>query len=215
KTISAYAKKYKMYIAACIAEKEKGRVYNTVALIDRKGKVAGKYRKAHLPQGEKKTFSPGNSLPVFKTDFGTLGILVCYDMNFPESAITLALKGAEIILWPTMWPSHTPSSLYMDTYLKGTAMMNGVFVVSSSYSKPDPDSADTGRSAIVSPTGLILADTDYSPGFASAELMLERCSLKQKTCELATHKHEFRRVAWGLQRRPELYKAITEKKPGK
>jgi predicted amidohydrolase len=100
----------------------------------------------------------------------------------------------------------------MDTFLKGTAMMNGIYLVSSSYSKADPDSPAAGRSAIVSPTGMILADTGFAPGFATAELWLERANLRQTTIDLATHKHEFRRKEWNLQRRPELYGIITAKK---
>jgi predicted amidohydrolase len=211
-TVAEYARKYSMYVAACILENDNEKFYNSVVLVDRKGKVAGKYRKSHLPQGEEKCVLPGNDLPVFKTDFGTIGMLVCYDLNFPEAAITLSLKGAEMILWPTMWPSLFPSSFYMDTFLKGTALMNGVYLVSSSYSKPDPDSTAAGRSAIVSPTGMILADTGFTPGFATAELWLERRKMKQTTVDLATHKHEFRRKEWSLQRRPELYKVITSPK---
>ena len=212
KLLTAYAKKYKMYIAASLLEDGNGKYYNTAALIDRNGKVVGKYRKSHLPSGEEKYCSPGNDLPVFKTDFGTVGMLVCYDLNFPETSMTLALKGAELILWPTMWPSLQPSSFYMDTYLKGVALFNGVFLASSCYSKTDPDSEEAGRSAIVSPNGLILADTGFGPGFATAECKLERAKLVQKNIDLATHKHEFRRKEWKAQRRPDLYKIITMKK---
>ena len=209
--VSKYAKKYSMYVAACLVEKDKGKYYNTVALVDRKGKVSGKYRKTHLPDGEKKYFTPGNNLPVFKTDFGTIGFLTCYDLNFPEAAITLSLKGAEMILWPTMWQALLPSSFYYDTYIKATAMMNGVYFVASGYAKPDPDLGVHGRGAIVSPTGMILADTGFIPGFATSEIWLERCDLKKGSCDLATHKHEFKREEIGLQRRPELYKIITDK----
>ena len=209
--VSKYAKKYSMYIAACLVEKDGGKYYNTIALVDRKGKVAGKYRKTHLPEGEERYFTPGNSLPVFKTDFGTIGFLTCYDLNFPEAAISLSLKGAEMILWPTMWQALLPSSFYYDTYIKATAMMNGVYFVASGYAKPDPDLGVHGRGAIVSPTGMILADTGFIPGFATSEICLERCGLKKGSCDLATHKHEFKREEIGLQRRPELYKIITDK----
>ena len=210
--VSNYAKKYSMHVAACLVEKDKGKFYNTVALVDKKGNVSGKYRKTHLPGGEKNYFTQGDSLPVFKTDFGTIGFLTCYDLNFPEAAITLSLKGAEMILWPTMWQALLPSSFYYDTYIKATAMMNGVYFVASGYAKQDPDAGVHGRGAIVSPAGLILADTGFTPGFATSEVWLERCGLEKKTCDLATHKHEFKRREMGLQRRPELYKIITDKK---
>jgi len=213
--VSKYAKKYSMYIAACLVEKDKGKFYNTVALVDRSGKIAGKYRKTHLPEGEKNYFTPGNSLPVFKTDFGTIGFLTCYDLNFPEAAITLSLKGAEMILWPTMWQALLPSSFYYDTYIKATAMMNGVYFVASGYAKQDPDLGVHGRGAVVSPAGLILADTGFGPGFATSEVRLERCCLKKKNRDLATLKHEFKRQEMELQRRPELYKVITDKRSKK
>ncbi|VAW18019.1 hypothetical protein MNBD_BACTEROID01-2122 [hydrothermal vent metagenome] len=73
-------------------------------LIDRKGQIVGKYHKTHLTVREQfiKSISPGNEYPVFRTDFGKVGLMVCYDNHFPEVARILAVKGAELIAYPSM-----------------------------------------------------------------------------------------------------------------
>ena len=77
-------------------------IYNTAILLDRSGKVAGKYRKIHLPREEwKDGITPGDSYPVFQADFGTIAIQICYDWFFPEPTAIFALQGAEIVFAPT------------------------------------------------------------------------------------------------------------------
>jgi predicted amidohydrolase len=89
------------YVVAGIIEREGTTIYNTAVLIDRAGKLAGKYRKVHLPRGEVEGgLTPGNDYPVFKTDFGTVGLMVCYDVFFADPARALTIKGSEIILMP-------------------------------------------------------------------------------------------------------------------
>jgi predicted amidohydrolase len=84
-----------------VIEREAGTVYNTAVLIDRRGALVGKYRKVHLPRGEVEGgMTPGNEYPVFRTDFGTVGLMVCYDVFFADPARALTLKGAELLLMP-------------------------------------------------------------------------------------------------------------------
>ena len=95
------AKKYNLYIVAGIYEKDGDTVYNTAVLISRTGEYAGKYRKVCLPREEiQGGITPGKSLPVFDTDFGRIGLMICWDVFFPEPARTLAHKGAEVIFLP-------------------------------------------------------------------------------------------------------------------
>lgn len=80
-----------------------GVVYNSVVLINREGEVAGTYRKNHAYSTEGHYFAPGREMPVFDTDFGRIGIMICYDMGLPETARILTLQGAELILVPSAW----------------------------------------------------------------------------------------------------------------
>jgi predicted amidohydrolase len=121
---------------AGIYEREGPAIYNTAVLIDRAGNVAGKYRKVYLPREEVEAgLTPGNDYPVFRTDFGTVGIMICYDVFFADPARALALKGAEMILMP-IWGGD-------ETLAKARAIENRVFLVASGYDHPtyimDPD----------------------------------------------------------------------------
>ena len=120
------ARKHKLYIVAGILEKNGDTVFNTAVLIDRNGNFAGKYRKVSLPQEEiDGGITPGNSFPVFDTDFGKIGLMICWDVTFPEPARVLAQKGAEIIFLP-IWGGDT-------ILTKARAIENQVYVVSSTY----------------------------------------------------------------------------------
>jgi agmatine deiminase len=107
KLLSELAKKYKIVIIAPLFEKAKnGNFYNSAIVIDSKGEIMGTYRKAHVPYDpyfyEKDYFEAGDSeYKVFETSFARVGVLICYDQWFPEPARINALKGAEIIFYPT------------------------------------------------------------------------------------------------------------------
>jgi predicted amidohydrolase len=116
------------YVAAGLYERERGASYNTAVLIDREGKVVGRYRKVYLPRGEMVQLTPGNEFPVFTTDFGTIGMMICYDVYYPEPARQLAARGAEIILLPIWGGDRTLGA--------ARAIENQVFLVSSGYDYP-------------------------------------------------------------------------------
>ena len=105
------AKQAGVYVVAPIAlyhDDLPGVPFNSAVLIDREGNVAGVYDKQHLWALERFYFRGGNGTPVFQTDFGTIGIMICYDMGYPEVARMLALQGAQIVLCPSAWcePDH-------------------------------------------------------------------------------------------------------------
>jgi len=116
------------YVAAGLYERERGAAYNTAVLIDREGKLVGRYRKVFLPRGEMVQLTPGNEFPVFRTDFGTVGIMICYDVFFTEPARQLAERGAEIILLP-IWGGD-------EVLATARAIENQVFLVTSGYDHP-------------------------------------------------------------------------------
>jgi predicted amidohydrolase len=124
--LGAIARKYRLYIVAGILERSGDTVFNTAVLLDRSGNLAGKYRKVSLPQEEiDGGITPGNSFPVFETDFGTIGLMICWDVTFPEPARSLAQKGAEIIFMP-IWGGDL-------NLTKARAIENQVYLVSSTY----------------------------------------------------------------------------------
>src|ERR1035437_1988722 len=117
-------------------EREGTAIYNTAVLIDRAGNVEGKYRKVYLPREEVEAgLTPGSDYPVFQTDFGTVGLMICYDVFFPDPAHALAREGAEIVLLAIWGGDHTLT--------KARAIENKIFLVASGYDYPtyimDPD----------------------------------------------------------------------------
>jgi predicted amidohydrolase len=120
--------------------------------------VAGKYRKVHLPYDEfEGGLTPGSAYPVFQTDFGKVGMMICWDSEFQDPARALALAGAEIILLP-IWDATLP-------LMRARAMENRVFLVSSSYGDP---------SMILDPKGQELAAAIDRGSAAAATLDLNR-----------------------------------------
>ena len=130
------ARRKRAYISARIYERHGVAIYNTAVLMDREGKLAGKYRKVYLPREEiEGGITPGNDYPVFETDFGKVGMMICWDIQYADPARALALRGAELILTP-IWGGN-------ETLGKARAIENRVFIASSGYDYPtqimDPD----------------------------------------------------------------------------
>src|SRR5690606_27686717 len=124
--VGEVAKRNNLYIVAGLLEREGEVVYNTSVLIDRKGNLVGKYRKTSLPREEiDGGITPGTSFPVFDTDFGRIGMMICWDVFFPEPARALAQQGAEVIFLP-IWGGDL-------TLTRARAIENQVYVVSSTY----------------------------------------------------------------------------------
>ena len=124
--LGALSKKYGMYIVAGILEKDGPVLYNTAVLLGRDGQLVGKYRKVSLPREEiDGGITPGEDFPVFETDFGKIGMMICWDVFFPEPARKLAFSGAEMILMP-IWGGDL-------TLAKARAIENQVYLVSSTY----------------------------------------------------------------------------------
>ncbi|MBI3696403.1 MAG: carbon-nitrogen hydrolase family protein, partial [Acidobacteria bacterium] len=130
------ARRRNAYIVAGVYEREGAAIYNTAVLLDRAGKLAGKYRKVYLPREEiEGGLTPGNDYPVFQADFGKVGMMICWDVQYADPARALALRGAELILMP-IWGGN-------ETLGKARAIENHVFLAASGYDYPtyvmDPD----------------------------------------------------------------------------
>ena len=163
KILGEAARKSNMYVVAGIYEREGPLIYNTAILIDRQGNIAGKYRKTHLPQTEiEGGLTPGSEYPVFRTDFGIIGIEICYDNFFPEVSRSLALNGAEIIILP-IWGDIRGDFYEWDIVARARAIDNAVYLVASMYDGPD-------KSLIIDPDGKILPDADGFKGLKTATI---------------------------------------------
>lgn len=185
--------------------------YNSVAMIDAGGALLGRYRKSHIPDGpgyeEKYYFNPGDTgFPVWQTRFGAVGLAVCWDQWFPEVARILALRGAEMILYPTAIGSE-PQDRTIDSKdhwqrtMQGHAAANLVPVVASNRIGEESGDQHTlrfyGHSFIADETGGIVAEADgATESILTATFDFEALRAK--------------RAAWGLfrDRRPDMYGPI-------
>jgi predicted amidohydrolase len=146
------------HIVAGLPERDRNTVYNAAVLVGSEG-VLARYHKIHLFSEEKRWFAPGN-LPFPVVDIGSakVGMMICFDHFFPESARTLTLKGAEILAHP----SNLVMPVYAQLTMRTRALENGVFTVTANRvgtesRVPGKTLRYTGESQIVSPQGEILA----------------------------------------------------------
>lgn len=164
--LAAAARRNRLWVVVGLTERVDERIYNTAVLLDRQGRLAGKYRKVHLPREEwKQGITPGEDYPVFKTDFGTIAIQICYDWFFPESHAIFALRGAEIVFAPT-WGNTLPDKdgrADGETIFRARARDNGIYLVPSVYD---------GSSMVIDPMGRILASNRGQEGVFWAEVDL-------------------------------------------
>lgn len=149
------------YVVAPIAlVREVGGVpFNSAVLIDRQGNVAGSYDKVHLWALERFYFRAGANYPVFDTDFGRLGIMICYDMGFPEAARSLALQGADLIVCPSAWCAED-----MDVWeinAPARALENTVFLAACNrFGREGDDLYMPGKSMVCNPRGKKIAQLE-------------------------------------------------------
>ena len=208
--MSEVAKKHKVVLPISFFEKDNNAYFNSIAVIDADGKVLGKYRKSHIPDGagylEKYYFNPGDTgFKVWETAFGKIGIGICWDQWFPEAARIMALKGAEILFYPTAIGdeimSTYDSSEAWQTVMQGHAAANIMPVVASnrigSESVKGQVNGFYGKSFICNRSGKIIAEASKD----KEEIIM---------AEIDTEENHLFRRNWGLfrDRRPELYKDI-------
>jgi N-carbamoylputrescine amidase len=155
----AFAKERQVYIVGCLPEVEGQQLFDTAILIGPEGYI-GKYRKTHLWNEEKLFFTPGNlGFPVFDTRIGRIGLLVCWDIWFPETARIVSQLGADIICIPTGWvwtppPLYDASGTCMAAYLTMTAAhANNVFIATADRIGTERGTGFMGNSLIAGTNG--------------------------------------------------------------
>lgn len=167
-----------IHVVAGVAERSGADLFNSSVLLGPPGLI-GTYRKLHLWDNENAIFEPGNrGLPVFDTALGRLGMLICYDLWFPEATRALALQGAEAICVPTNWvpiPGQRPGAAAMAlTLCQAAAHVNSVYVLAADRVGVERGQSFIGQSTIVAPSGWpetnVASPTD--PGMVAASVDL-------------------------------------------
>jgi N-carbamoylputrescine amidase len=208
--MSVLCKELNVVLPISYFEKSNNAYFNSVAVIDSDGTILGNYRKSHIPDAagylEKYYFNPGNTgFKVWDTNFGKIGIGICWDQWFPEAARIMVLKGADILFYPTAigneLRSDYDSSDAWQRAMQGHAVSNIVPVVASNRigveKVQNQSNGFYGRSFISDHTGKILKEASRD----KEEILIAEVDLEQN--------HLFRRN-WGLfrDRRTDLYKEL-------
>ncbi|MBA8795871.1 putative amidohydrolase [Friedmanniella endophytica] len=205
-TVAAYrelSRRHGLVLAAGFAERgEAGRVHNSALLVE-DGELRAVYRKAHLWDAEKLYFTPGSApAPVVDTRVGRLGLMICYDLEFPEFVRDVALRGAEVLLAPSNWPTeHSPGPGLVAETIKSqaNAACNRIWMVVADRTGVERGQHWVGGSMVCDPLGAIVTEPVLGrEGWLVADLDLARA--RDKTVTSRNH-------AFG-DRRPELYGGI-------
>ncbi|MBP5310007.1 MAG: N-carbamoylputrescine amidase [Lachnospiraceae bacterium] len=220
KALMPVAKKLNVVLPLSIYERDGNSLYNTVVMIDADGSILGIYRKTHIPDDhfyqEKFYFTPGNTgFKVWDTKYGKVGVGICWDQWFPETARSMALMGAEMLLYPTAIGSEpildVDSSEHWRRVMQGHAAANLMPVIAANRIGTEsvlPCKENGGQesslkfygsSFITDNTGKIIADA----GRDKEEIIYSEFDLD---------KLDEDRLSWGLfrDRRPSLYQKIVE-----
>jgi N-carbamoylputrescine amidase len=219
-TISEIAKKKKVVVIVPVFEKRALGVYhNSLAVINTKGKITGIYRKMHIPDDpsyyEKFYFTPGDlGYKSFKTEYGDIGTLICWDQWYPEGARLTSLQGAAILFYPTAigWHPHEKKEHgksqfeSWQTIQRSHAIANGVYVAAVNRVGLEKESSRSagiqfwGSSFVADPQGVIIAQASVD----KEEIII---------AEIDLNKIEYIRRNWPFlrDRRVDSYSPITER----
>ena len=204
------AKDLNVVLPISFFEKDNNAYFNSIAVINADGNILGKYRKSHIPDGpgylEKYYFNPGNTgFKVWDTNYGKIGIGICWDQWFPEAARIMALKGAEVLFYPTAigdeLMSEYDSSGAWQRVMQGHAAANIMPIVASnrigSESVKGQVNGFYGKSFICDRSGKIISEASKD----KEEIIIAEIDTEED--------HLFRRN-WGLfrDRRTDLYKEL-------
>lgn len=168
--MSSWARDNKVIlVGGSIPEKDGDKLYNTSFVFDRDGSMIAKHRKAHMfdvefENGisfkESKHFSPGNEITVFDTEYGKMGLMVCFDIRFPELSRAMAKRGAQVIFCPAQF-NMTTGPKHWELSMRARAVDNELFFVGASAARFDGfDYECWGHSAVVGPLGDVMASCD-------------------------------------------------------
>lgn len=201
--MQAIASEHETYIVAGLFTIREGKVYNTALLINPSGVIQGMYDKTHLTIGELSQVTPGEAYPIFETEFGNVGMLICWDMQYPEAVREIALAGADLIACPT-WG-------WENIYGLSRAYENSVTIAAANNLPPHGEVWEWCNPAmIVDNMGKILAEAPMNDiGIATAEVDIRR----EPDLQYFVQGNQSMRQLRSQLRRPETYKLLNMDAP--
>ena len=172
-------------------------IFNSAVCLSDQGEILTVYRKIHLYDEEKKYFSVGSEIKIAETAIGRAGFLICYDLEFPELARMITLKGTDVLLVSTA--NMKPWGNYQDVYVKARAMENQIFLALANRVGKEKNLVFCGNSVVVDPMGQILAGADMQdPALLIADIDLS-----------SIRKARSGGVNYLRDRRPEIYQLLS------
>lgn len=191
------ARENQIYVICGVYESDpndKVRAFNTTVFLDRQGKILQRYRKTHLydafTRKESNNIIPGDEpFAAVETEFGKVGIMVCYELRFPEICRQFVFQGADIVFVPTAWVGGAMKEEHFETFVKARAIENTAYICASDQ----VGNGYIGRSLMVDPMGVVLASAGEEEALFMATIDLNR--IKRVRDKLPCLNH----------RRPELY----------
>lgn len=183
--LSQTAKKYGIYLSAgSVPEVDPdGKIYNTAYVFDREGNQIAKHRKMHLfdinVEGsqsfcESEILSAGNRCTVFDTEFGKMGLCICFDIRFPELSRLMVLKGARVIIVPAAF-NMTTGPAHWRLNFRSRALDNQCYFIGTSDARDETaEYTAWGHSLVVSPWGDVISEMDETPGYNITTLDLAK-----------------------------------------
>lgn len=197
--MSDYARKYHIYlIAGSMPEADDvGKVYNTSYIFDRDGKQIGKHRKAHLfdinvKNGqhfkESDTLTSGDHATVFATEFGKMGVMICYDIRFPEFARTMVLDGARMIFVPAAF-NMTTGPAHWELTFRARALDNQIYMLGCAPARDTQAGyISWGHSIVTDPWGKVMKQLGEKEGILIEEIDLDREDQIREQLPLLKHR---------------------------
>jgi len=202
------ANEYGIFIAFGIATKERVEsvLYNSAVLVGPEGELLDVYNKIHLRGEERMAFREGYKLPVIETEVGNIGMMIGYDLAYPEVARSMALDGAEILLVLANWEAANIDE--WKTYVRARAYENSVYIAATNRVGEDVTLNFGGESMVVGPRGQIYAsladETDPDTGAPLEGFAVARIDLD----EVRKFREEYQFIQ---TRQPAVYKSIVRK----
>lgn len=195
-SLGEFAREAKIALLCGYPERAPDGLYNAALMVDRDGRVIANYRKNHLfGDYEKAFFKPGDGLVSTELDGLKVGVLICYDIEFPEPARALALDGVAFVAVPTSL--MTPNDPVARTLVPARACENQIFVAYANRCGREGDLSYIGQSCVVGPDGRDLARAAESDELLVADIDIEA---------IAASRRPYNYLA---DRRPALYRALT------
>jgi predicted amidohydrolase len=174
-----------------------GRIYNTCYVFDPQGQQIGKHRKMHLFDidvtggqrfRESDTLSPGSEITVVETDFGRLGVAICYDIRFPELARLMALRGARILAYPGAF-NMTTGPAHWEILFRTRALDNQAYLLGCAPARDEGAGyISYGHSIVVSPWGRVVAQLDAAQDRLLAEIDLDEVERVRRELPVLQHR---------------------------